>query len=66
MSSYIQDVKLEEVDSNINPSQEALLNIIQELEDSQITLSDESKKGCKYGNWMEISWGQITGQCCIL
>ena len=47
MSSYIQDVRLEEVDCNINPSQEALLNIIQELEDSHLTLSDESKKSFK-------------------
>ena len=48
MSSYVsQDVRLDEVESNINPSQEALLNIIQELEDNGTTLSEEAKSSFK-------------------
>ena len=44
MSSYVsQDVRLDEVESNITPGNEALLNIIQQLEDNGTILSEEAK-----------------------
>ena len=44
MSSFVsQDVRLDEVESNITPGNEALLNIIQQLEDNGTTLSEEAK-----------------------
>ena len=49
MSSYStsQDVRIEELTSNVNPSQEALLNLIENLEEQGATLSDEAKTSFK-------------------
>ena len=51
MSSYSnsKDVRLDEIESNVNPSSEAVLAIIQELEEngSTINLTEESRKSFK-------------------
>ena len=50
MSSYpsnSKDVRLEELESNVNPGSEAVLAIIQELDLSQIKLTEESRAAFK-------------------
>ena len=49
MSSYdaSQDVRIEELTSNVNPGQEVILNLIENIEEQGIAISDEAKRSFK-------------------
>ena len=50
MSSYIttaDNVRLEDIQSNINPGNETLLNLVESLEEQGIQLSDEAQSSFK-------------------
>ena len=49
MSSYSSnsDIRLEELTSNINPSQEVILNLIENIEESGTAISEDAKRNFK-------------------